>query len=125
MGNLKSDQKNTRKYGIKLSKSTDADIIAKLDSQPSIQGYIKSLIRADMKGDTAMNKYLVNEDSFGDNCPKNWEEIANFLNPIIRDEIEALGDDAEYYEQYEVSCKIWDRFCEGEIEGCPDPIFND
>ena len=61
MGNLKSDQKNARKYGIKLSKSTDADIIAKLDRQASVQGYIKDLIRADMKEANTM-KYRIIED---------------------------------------------------------------
>ena len=51
MGNLRSDQKNTRKYGLKLSKNTDADIIDQLDRQKSVQGYIKALIRKDMKED--------------------------------------------------------------------------
>ena len=52
MGNLKSDQKNTRKYGLKLSKNTDADIIRHLETVPNMQGYIKALIRNDMmKGD--------------------------------------------------------------------------
>lgn len=43
------DRVNTRKYGIKLNKHTDADIIARLDEQPSIQGYIKQLIRKDIQ----------------------------------------------------------------------------
>ena len=54
MGNLKSDQKNARKYGLKLSRNTDADIIAWLDSQESVQGYIKTLIRNDMKEEQNM-----------------------------------------------------------------------
>lgn len=33
---------------LKLNKETDADIIQKLDEVDNIQGYIKSLIRADM-----------------------------------------------------------------------------
>lgn len=43
------DAKATRRYGFKLNKGTDADIIAKLESVPSMQGYIKALIRADIK----------------------------------------------------------------------------
>lgn len=48
MGNYNSDQKNARFYGLKLSRTTDADIISQLDRQESIQGYIKELIRRDM-----------------------------------------------------------------------------
>ena len=46
---LKYDAKNTKQYHLKLNLGTDADIIAKLDSVKSTQGYIKSLIRADIK----------------------------------------------------------------------------
>lgn len=42
------DAKNTRGIYLKLNKKTDADILGKLDSVPSKQGYIKSLIRADI-----------------------------------------------------------------------------
>lgn len=42
------DKDNTRRYGFKLNLKTDADIISFLDKQPSIQGYIKTLIRADI-----------------------------------------------------------------------------
>ena len=54
MGNYNSDQKNARFYGLKLSKNTDADMISWLDSQESIQGYIKALIRNDMKEEQNM-----------------------------------------------------------------------
>ena len=55
MGNYASDKRNTRFYGLKLSKSTDAELIEWLDSKGSIQGYLKDLIRADMmKGETTM-----------------------------------------------------------------------
>lgn len=49
MGNTNSDRKNARCYSLKFSRNTDSDIIEQLDKQESIQGYIKSLIRADMK----------------------------------------------------------------------------
>ena len=42
------DAKNTRRYAMKLNNTTDADIIAKLESVDSMQGYIKQLIRADI-----------------------------------------------------------------------------
>ncbi len=53
MGNTASDKKNTRFYGLKLSKNTDAKLIEHLDKQESIQGYIKQLIREDMKKATS------------------------------------------------------------------------
>ena len=45
----KYDDKNTRQYHLKLNRTTDADIIAHLSGLESVQGYIKTLIRADMK----------------------------------------------------------------------------
>lgn len=42
------DKKNTTRVSIKLVNTTDADILAWLDAQPNKQGYIKSLIRADI-----------------------------------------------------------------------------
>lgn len=51
--NLRAIQKFTKEktvsVNLRLNKSTDADIIAKLESVPSKMGYIKALIRADMK----------------------------------------------------------------------------
>lgn len=49
MGNTASDKKNARFYGLKLSKNTDAELIEHLDSQESIQGYLKALIRKDIE----------------------------------------------------------------------------
>lgn len=40
---------NMRRVVIKLNKNTDADIIAELDKQDSVQGYIKKAVRAYMK----------------------------------------------------------------------------
>ena len=45
---LKYDSKNTKQYHLKLNLGTDADIIAKLESVGSMQGYIKRLIREDI-----------------------------------------------------------------------------
>ncbi len=47
----KYDAKAARRYGLKLNKTNDADIIRKLDSVDSIQGYIKQLIRKDIEND--------------------------------------------------------------------------
>lgn len=44
----KYDEAHTRKIVLKLNTSTDADILDKLAQVKNKQGYIKSLIRADM-----------------------------------------------------------------------------
>lgn len=42
-----------RRYGLKLNVNTDAEIIAHLEKQKSMQGYIKSLIREDIARNAA------------------------------------------------------------------------
>jgi hypothetical protein len=49
MGNYASDQKNSRFYGLKLSRNTDRELIERLEAQESIQAYIKNLIRKDIE----------------------------------------------------------------------------
>jgi hypothetical protein len=45
----KFNKEHTTSIQVRLNKNTDADILAKLDTVPSKMGYIKELIRADMK----------------------------------------------------------------------------
>ena len=45
----KYDAENTKQIHLKLNLKTDADILEWLDSQKSIQGYIKALIRKDIR----------------------------------------------------------------------------
>lgn len=45
----KYDALNTRRISFKFNLNTDADILAKLDGVPNKQGYIKELIRRDIK----------------------------------------------------------------------------
>ena len=44
----KYNKEKTKCIMVRLNKTTDADIIAKIDSVPSKMGYIKNLIRKDM-----------------------------------------------------------------------------
>lgn len=44
----KYDAANTKQVHLKLNTKTDADIIRRLEGMDNVQGYIKSLIRADM-----------------------------------------------------------------------------
>ena len=46
---LKYDKENTVRLSLKLNKTTDADILEKLKSVGSKQGYIKELIRQDIR----------------------------------------------------------------------------
>ena len=48
---LKYDSINTRAIKLKLNLKTDADILEHLDRIDNKQGYIKSLIRKDIKGE--------------------------------------------------------------------------
>ena len=45
----KYDAENTLQVHLKLNRRTDEDVLEKLDSVPNKQGYIKQLIRADLK----------------------------------------------------------------------------
>ena len=40
---------NTKQYPFRLNLNTDQDVIAKLETVPSVAGYIKELIRDDIK----------------------------------------------------------------------------
>lgn len=44
----KYNQENSKYYSLKFNRKTDADIIEHLQTVPSVQGYIKDLIRADI-----------------------------------------------------------------------------
>lgn len=46
---------NTKGIYIRLSKTTDADIISWLSDQTNKQGYIKSLIRADILAENSID----------------------------------------------------------------------
>lgn len=56
----KYNKTNTVGYCLRLNKKTDEDIIQVLNSQESMQGYIKSLIRHDILV-KKMSKYLLKE----------------------------------------------------------------
>lgn len=43
------DAANTTRISLKLNNRTDADILSRLEQEPSKQAYIKRLIREDLK----------------------------------------------------------------------------
>ena len=56
-----------------------------------------------------MKKYEFNGDSFGANCPENWEEICEYLNSKVEDGMDS--DDVE---------EIWRAYCNGEYADAPE-----
>ena len=43
------DKENTRSFRLKVMRTTEADILARLEAQPNVSGYIKRLIREDIE----------------------------------------------------------------------------
>ena len=78
-----------------------------------------------------MSSYEITMDSFGSECPENWEEIADFLNGIIETYVDELTttdeDGAEETDWDELKYRVnnlWETYCAGELEGAPAPIFD-
>ena len=59
-------------------------------------------------------------DSFGSNCPDNWEEIADFLNDILESETK---DDMDEMDIKNLAEDIWERYCSGLLNDAPEAIF--
>lgn len=55
---------------------------------------------------------MITADSFGSEIPANWEEIADFLNEIIRER----GIEDSVTEQND----LWEEYWNGEIPGAPE-----
>ena len=70
------------------------------------------------------NDYHITMESFGQDCPKNWEEIAAYLNAII----DSMGIEDEFgeidTEGREKIDALWETYCAGELKGAPAPIFD-
>lgn len=71
-----------------------------------------------------MFDYHYTMDSFGSECPKNWEEIADFLNGII-DNMDGIVDEFGELTQdgRDELDRLWIRYCSGNIPGAPAPIM--
>lgn len=57
--------------------------------------------------------YYITGESFGSDCPANWEDIASALNAIIDDR--GIADDSDEVEA------LWDEWCNYGVEGVPAP----
>lgn len=83
MGTTASDKRCARTYSLKLNRNTDAELIAKLDSVDSIQGYIKNLIKNDIKEGKKMTRI--------DCIMDNYSEICDTMVAHYRESLEAAG----------------------------------
>lgn len=72
------------------------------------------------------NDYEITMDSFGSECPTNWEEIADFLNDIIEtyvDELTTTDEDGvestDWRELRDKTEQLWEDYWNGKIDGAP------
>ena len=96
----KYDAKTARYYSLKLNQNTDADLIQHLEQQESIQGYLKRLIRNDMKEEKTMNRisidngahYVAPEDAI---AGMSWDVITNYMDDDTRETVSQEGPETE------------------------------
>ena len=58
------------------------------------------------------NTNYITMDSFGSDCPANWEEIADFLNNLI--------DERGIYDDRDELDQLWEDYCNGDIPNAPE-----
>lgn len=76
-----------------------------------------------------MAYYEITMNSFGSECPANWEEIADYLNDIIDGYIDELTttdeDGMETIDEDTLRERVdalWECWCAGDLEGAPAPV---
>ena len=69
--------------------------------------------------------YKTDRDSFGDRLPVNWVDIASHLDNALKSALGAAGEEPSEYtpDGREIADNIWERFCAGELPGCPYPVY--
>ena len=112
MGSPAYDKENTTRINLKLNNKTDADIIEKLRLVESIQGYIKELIRRDMKMIT-FEAGTARYDNYGVNFMKGPGELYA--------EIRVPENASEDYGYLTLKAEILRQAAENGIEGLTFP----
>lgn len=77
------DSTHCRTYGLKLNKALDADIIEKLSSVPSMQGYIKQLIRRDISGSVPVSMCDEAKEMLQEEADKRGMDVCKLAKLII------------------------------------------
>lgn len=62
-----------------------------------------------------MNNLLITVDSFGSECPSNWEDIASALNDLILQR--GISSDRDAVDA------LWEDYWNGSLEGVPAPVM--
>lgn len=88
----------------------DMKLLKVVEKTGNANAWIKELIRKEVK---TMNEYF-NMDSFGSECPSNWEAICEYLN---RKTEEVSGDEEEVREAID---QIWENFSAGDYDDDPE-----
>lgn len=57
---------------------------------------------------------IIDEDSFGDEIPNNWQEIADYLNGQIKERLIMRDRDA--------IDALWEAYWRGELDGAPKAL---
>lgn len=67
-------------------------------------------------------EYHITMDSFGQECPENWQEIADYLNNIIDERVtpDEYGNITE--DDKNTLCKIWEDYWNENMQDAPKPI---
>ena len=68
------------------------------------------------------NNYHVTMDSFGSDCPSNWEEIAAYLNDKIDYALSVYGPDVSDPDCYDALCSVWEAYCNGDYPDAPQAV---
>ena len=71
----------------------------------------------------SIDDYRITVESFGDEVPQNWEEIADYLNEQFAAALAALDESDTYYSRdaREAVDAIWERYWSGDLPGAPVP----
>ena len=88
MATAQYDRDNTRRINLKLNNKTDADIIQRLEAMKDgegIQGYLKRLIREDMKRGVKIMTYKIKPEYLDQ-----WGEDATTDTIITEDDLEMI-----------------------------------
>ena len=75
--------------------------------------------------------YHYNMESFGSNCPDNWQEICTYLNSKLDsvlsmdpDNFDSSNPDGLSDDGREIVAKIWNEYCMEQYHDAPVPVFD-
>lgn len=62
-------------------------------------------------------------DSFGAGpVPENWEKVCEYLNAYAESLVNLSPDNTEQ-DINDIYADVWERFCAGKLDECPDLVF--